>query len=173
MVVGDLSDRELTLKETQKRNQKSLEHTREFCSKRLGEELSLEDARQIREDLVTFFRLLKKWDRREKQKRLEACGQDAPSEPGADNEKQDAESKPRMTVDQAVEVLEEVTHPKYTSDGANNTCTVERPEEVENEPDQELDIASTRLIKQFKERFGKKLTEDEAKEMLDFLSEDK
>ncbi len=69
MLVGEDETREFTL-EAEKLNQESLEHTREFCFKRLGKELTLEDARQIRESLVKFFKLLKKWDRESKKRKL-------------------------------------------------------------------------------------------------------
>lgn len=127
----------------------------------------MEDARQIREDLVKFFKLLKKWDRKAKQKQQLEDNQGNKSNTSSE---EDLSSKPGMTTDKAVEGLEEVLHPRYTSDGENITCSADWPEE-ESDSKQEPDV-TTRLIDYFEKKFGKKLTENEAREMLNFLSED-
>lgn len=52
----------LTPEETEHLNLESLERILEFWQKRTDRKLTMEDARQIRENLVDVFRLLKKWD---------------------------------------------------------------------------------------------------------------
>ena len=59
---SEKTKQELSQEEAENLNQESLERTLEFWQKRTDRELTMEDARQIRESLVKFFELLMEWD---------------------------------------------------------------------------------------------------------------
>ena len=60
--------KDLSYKSKTNRNRNTLENTRDFWYKKYGKEISLEEARQINERVIEYFRLLYKWDQRYKQK---------------------------------------------------------------------------------------------------------
>ena len=43
-------------------SEKSLEDSRQYCSKRYGRELTMEDVAEIHHNLAAYFRILAEWD---------------------------------------------------------------------------------------------------------------
>lgn len=147
-----------------KKNMDSLKETKEFWSQRSGREISLEDAREIENNLFEFVNILIEWDEQDK-KALGKSDQENESQ-GKDG----CVSKVSGMKDkQARDVIQNLLKPKITTDGENITLSVEWPEDDDKDSNTDSDEGIDRLIEFYEDRFGKTLSRDEAKEIQRFL----